>query len=196
MLYKKIKPAILPLTIGALMLGGLSPAQAYEESTDHNLTVRSESTQITPELLEQARQEMINAGISHQNFNDELGKYTQFTFDDGTVIALPILSFSTLSSIGNPARESSPLISGGRESGGFWIQLSPFEQNNAATYGTFALGAAICAIPGLGWAACVVVGLILTQTSLAISNNSCASKNRDLRISFNWGGTMRGARCA
>lgn len=50
-----------------------------------------------------------------------------------------------------------PQLSGGSDSVGFYVLLSPFEQNLVLGGGATALGAALCLIPGLGAVSCVAI---------------------------------------
>lgn len=61
---------------------------------------------------------------------------------------------------------NTPNISGGRDSRGLYVVLSPFEQDLILSGSGFVLTAAICAIPGVGWALCTAVGAVITVYSV------------------------------
>ena len=184
---------ITPLIAGTLAFTGSGSANALPTPLDNTSPISQHQLQeISPELLEQARLDLLTAGVPHQLSDDGLSMI--FTFEEGISMALP-LGATNQSSLSNLERYASPSLRGGRQPGGFWLEFTPTEQNNLLGGGTALLTAAICAIPGLGWAACTVIGLTLTQTTLYISNVGCGSQGRNLRVDVAFSGVVQGGRC-
>lgn len=152
------------------------PASASPEiqSTE---AANSIAPEITPEVLGQAFEELSASDVP-RNIND----------DSTVTFKLPGMDL-TLRDPNAPT----PYLSGGREDGGFWVEYTSVEQDLIISGGGFALGTAICAVPGVGWAACTVVGAILTGASVALSHNrKCPGS---IRIHYSWAGAVRWTEC-
>ncbi|VEH81556.1 Uncharacterised protein [Corynebacterium kutscheri] len=132
---------------------------------------------VTPEVLDQAFEELINSDIP-RTINED----STVTFNLGSMdLTLP------------DPHAITPYVSGGRENGGFWVEFTPLEQDMIISGSGFALGAAICAIPGVGWAACTVVGAIITGATVVLSHHKKC--NGRIRVHYAWNGQLRGSRC-
>lgn len=187
-----MKSKILPVAISsslavALVFSISGTANAYsasninEQSLPHlvinqnNLRPTS-SENISPELIQQAYDELIKANIPKQ-FNE-----------DGTVtFTLESLSLT----MGNPREKTmQPRIGGGLAKNGVYIDFNSFDQTLIENGSGLALGTAICLIPAVGTAACVFVQAIIAVATAVISNNrSCKGI---LRIYFDWNGVPTG----
>lgn len=64
-----------------------------------------------------------------------------------------------------------PMLSGGSNQHGPYIDLNGFDQDLVISGGAAAIGLAACAIPGLGWVSCVAITAGLTVAAVALSNN-------------------------
>ncbi len=140
---------------------------------------------VTPELLDEAFQELSSSDFSRiQNPDSSV----TFQIRDGFSLTLPDQHVSPATT-----RSVSPKISAGPEEGGFWVEFNSFDQGLIISGSGTALGAAICAIPGVGQAACIVVAAILTVATSAISENRKCPKS--VRISYTWEGAYKGDQC-
>lgn len=134
-------------------------------------------TSVTPEVLDQAFEELINSDVP-RTVNDD----STVTFD---------LEHMDLT-LKDP-HAITPYASGGKEEGGFWVEFTPLEQDLIISGSGFALGAAICAIPGVGWATCTVVGAIITGATVVLSHHKKC--NNRIKIHYTWDGTVRNSEC-
>lgn len=86
-------------------------------------------------------------------------------------------------------RDSHPSVlylSSEKEHTGFWLEFTQLEQDIVLNGAGFALGAAICAIPGVGWIACAVGGAIIAGAAVVLSHNKkCDGR---LRVEYSWAG--------
>lgn len=74
-----------------------------------------------------------------------------------------------------------PRLGGGADAIGVYILFNQFDQDAIISGGGFLLGAAICAIPGVGTLACVGVGALLTAAALYLSYNGKCRDNKQLK---------------
>jgi len=76
-----------------------------------------------------------------------------------------------------------PQVSGGFNPYGTWIGFSPTDQSVLiGGVGATLITAAICAVPGVGWAACTVVGVIVTVAVGYLMANGVCSGGRTLYV--------------
>ncbi|MDN5558709.1 MAG: hypothetical protein L0G23_04645 [Ruaniaceae bacterium] len=76
-----------------------------------------------------------------------------------------------------------PMVWGGKDSYGIYVTLSLFDQNLIVAGHGFVLAAAICAIPAVGTALCLVAGAIITAATVYISTyNVCKAPRSTLKI--------------
>lgn len=173
--------ALASLASVAILCAGQGLAAASERDDPTPLLELHEQTgaeaSITPEVLDQAFAELINSDVP-RTVNDD----STVTFD---------LEHMDLT-LKDP-HAITPYVSGGTEEGGFWVEFTPFEQDLIISGSGFVLGAAICAIPGVGWAACTVVGAIITGATVALSHHRKC--NDRIKIHYTWVGTVRSSEC-
>lgn len=91
--------------------------------------------------------------------------------------------------------EANPALSGGTWSGGFYVKFNNTDQKAIISGATLLLGAAICAIPAVGWVACTAVGLILVIANTYLTERGICTNNRQLRIDMNWAGDPQRQYC-
>ena len=60
------------------------------------------------------------------------------------------------------------------------IGLNTVDQQALASGGAAAIGAALCAIPGVGWAACTAIGIVVGVATTYIVQNGICSNGRVL----------------
>ncbi|MEO5310324.1 MULTISPECIES: hypothetical protein [Corynebacterium] len=173
--------ALTALASVAILFAGQGLASAAEKDDPTTLQEFQEQTaaegSITPEVLDQAFEELINSDVP-RTVNDD----STVTFD---------LEHMDLT-LRDP-HAVTPYVSGGRENGGFWVEFTPLEQDMLISGSGFALGTAICAIPGVGWAACTVVGAIITGATVVLSHNKKC--NDRMKVHYGWNGRVRGNEC-
>ncbi len=173
--------ALASLASVAILCAGQGLAAAAEKDDSTTLQEFQEQTgaeaSITPEVLDQAFEELINSDVPRTVNGD-----STVTFD---------LEHMNLT-LKDPYAIT-PYVSGGREKGGFWVEFTPLEQDLIISGSGFALGAAICAIPGVGWAACTVIGAIISGATVVLSHHKKC--NDRIRIHYTWVGTVRSSEC-
>lgn len=112
----------------AILFAGQGLASAAEKDDPTTLQEFKEQTaaegSITPEVLDQAFEELINSDVP-RTVNDD----STVTFD---------LEHMDLT-LRDP-HAVTPYVSVGRESGGFWVEFTPFEQDMIISGSGFALG--------------------------------------------------------
>lgn len=172
---------LMSLASAAIIFAGQGLASAEEKDDPTTLQEFQEQTtaegSITPEVLDQAFEELINSDVP-RTVNDD----STVTFD---------LEHMDLT-LRDP-HAVTPYASGGRENGGFWVEFTPLEQDMLISGSGFALGTAICAIPGVGWAACTVVEAIITGATVVLSHHKKC--NNRIKIHYTWAGTVRNSEC-
>lgn len=131
------------------------------------------------------RNELANSSLErtrHVNFTTyNLGRGVEISILDEAVVKDRIAN--------------SPQLSGGTWSGGFYVKFNNTDQQALVNGGAFLLGAAICAIPAVGWVACAVVGAIIAIATTYVNARGICTKNRQLRINMDWAGNMQRAYC-
>jgi hypothetical protein len=76
-----------------------------------------------------------------------------------------------------------PNLGGGWDNYGLYVSFNRFDQGAIATGGGAAIAIAICAIPGVGWAACAVAaGLVGAATYYIAAYGMCPAKTPILRV--------------
>jgi hypothetical protein len=99
------------------------------------------------------------------------------------VYALPKgVTFFFRTGVVNGVPVSTSLIGGGYGDQGLYISLNSTDQGAIAAGAGYAIGAAICAIPGVGQIACVAVGSIIAAATFYIGANGVCGGGRELRI--------------
>ncbi|SFG43404.1 hypothetical protein SAMN05660282_00866 [Corynebacterium spheniscorum] len=181
LLHRKSLPAaalslLLPVGfLSAPIAQATEPTPVFEDGTV------STYTQLSPELISQAFDELINSDVPHSRNSDGT---VSFELSEGFSIALP-----------DPAMSNGPvpLVNGGTRNGGFWVEFTSQEQDLLISGSGFALGTAICLIPGVGQAACIVIGAIITAATVYLSHHrKCPGS---IRFDYNWWGQVEGTRC-
>lgn len=178
----RVQPmALATLASVAILFAGQGIAAAAEKANPTSPQEFQKQTvaegSITQEVLDQAFGELINSDVP-RTVNDD----STVTFD---------LEHMDLT-LRDP-HAITPYVSGGKENGGFWVEFTPLEQDMIISGSGFALGAAICAIPGVGWAACTVVGAIITGATVVLSHHKKC--NNRIKIHYTWSGSVRSSEC-
>lgn len=70
-----------------------------------------------------------------------------------------------------------PQIGGGSDSIGVYILLNPFDQNLIISGGAYAVGAALCAIPAIGWVSCLAIQAAVTVAATWIGVHGTCPQN-------------------
>ncbi|WP_156844898.1 hypothetical protein [Corynebacterium maris] len=161
----------------AVLLAGVGPALAHgNENPAH-----PPENALDTETIVAAYNELIASDLPREHAHE--GEQTvTFTLKDGVELTLPDFE------------APQPYVSGGIDDNGFYIDFTPLEQDLIAGGGGVALGAAICAIPGVGWAACTVVGAIISGATVVLSHNRPCGDNW-IRFHYNWAGQPQGTSC-
>ncbi len=137
-------------------------------------------TNLDPATVKQALVELNASSLPRTTKTKSGVSYTTFELKPGFkfTIAEPILSGGI-----------SPRIGGGSDQYGAYVSFNQFDQDAIISGSGFLLGAAICAIPGVGWAACTVVGALLAAGALYLSYNGKCPNNQELRAPI-WPGPV------
>ena len=166
------------LACAILLIGtNASPASAAPSTVAETSQVgMSTADEITPEMLEQAYSELLASDLPRVTNGEGEEATTTFELADGFE-----LTFGTAPT--TPTDDTiTPYIGGGSDSRGLYVLLNQFDQGLVISGSGFALGAAICAIPAVGTAACVVVGAILTVATSILAANGTCKYNKRLKI--------------
>ncbi|MFC7403547.1 hypothetical protein [Georgenia alba] len=96
-----------------------------------------EVAEVTPEMLEQARQELRTAGYAYRTE----GSYEVYDLGRGTTFALPVADENT-------ANSPAPMLDGGFAHGTAYIDMTATDQRALVAAGAAASASAICAASG------------------------------------------------
>ena len=75
-----------------------------------------------------------------------------------------------------------PRIGGGTDSRGVYVLFNQWDQDMLYMGSGALLGAALCAIPGVGWFACLGVSLLIGAATTAVANKGKCTNNRQLKM--------------
>lgn len=145
------------------------PGQAPSmDSEDLTLLYQGSNVELrmTEEFQRQLIDELRTSGLQSSQALD--GTVT-YSLPDG-----PDLKLVPPSAVGagDDSPEYRPMVGGGSDGWGLYLVFSPFEQDLLIAGSGFLLGAAICALPVVGWAVCFGVGAIITAATVWLSHNS------------------------
>lgn len=172
----KFTKALTVLTASVAVVAGTlvaSPAYADEPASTATLGTSASVTapaELSPELVSQARDELVQAKVPVERSIVGTEMSETFTLEDGTQLRF---SSSVI---------SSRLGGGVHSKYGIYVEFNKLDQQALIAGGGVALGAAICAIPAVGWAACAVVGTIIAIATTYIAANGLCGGNRQLRV--------------
>lgn len=188
------KKVTLALLVAAAMFVGLAPAASADE-----VDQRSAVAGYSAAELDASFERVTTAVRSGSQVSGELDTRLM---ESVTGIAAQALSQESsrdrdgirVSSVPAGGQRSSgtvsPNISGGKDRGGYYIVFSAFEQDLVINGWGWGLAAAICAVPGVGWALCSLVALSFTVlTTYAGTQKSC--KGRPAKVYPNLRGPSR-----
>lgn len=169
------------LVAGGILVAGLTVANsgaavAAESSParpDISVTAQ-QFPDITDEQLEQGLRELKDSPLPRATAETSAGTATTYELGDG------------LSMTVTEAGSATSRLGGGFEADGqLFVSFNQFDQDMLISGAGFGLGAAICAIPGVGWIACTVVGAIITVGVVALSYNAKCPGNKQLIVHVN-----------
>lgn len=172
------------LTAVIFVVAGASPASASSMSFHGGPSDASVVTQGLPNAAEHAVDDVqsaralaeFRAGNIVPRFEQENGaRYEVYALPEGATFAFRVDAAS-----GDPV--SGSLIGGGYGDQGLFISLNSTDQGAIAAGAGYAVGAALCALPGVGQAACVVVGSVIAAATYYIGANGVCGGGRELRI--------------
>jgi len=174
---KKIEKYLLALPLAIAMLcafGVTSASAATPEMATADQTTSSSAAitaELTPTQIADALAELRASPVPRESelVGSTIQTRFQFNKDFGMTFVEPAPG------------AISPQLAGGWDGGGAYILFNQFDQDVIISGAGLALGAAICAIPGVGWAACTVVGVIIGAGALYLSYNGKCSNNRQLK---------------
>lgn len=75
-----------------------------------------------------------------------------------------------------------PRIGGGTDGGGAYVLFNQWDQDMLYMGSGALLGAALCAIPGVGWFACLGVSVLVGAATTAVANRGKCTNNRQLKM--------------
>lgn len=145
--------------------------------------------EVTAEHIEQAREELLASGYSYSREATDDGDVLIFDLPEGIQVALPAEGAEI------DPDEMSPMIGGGVSGSGFYITFNSVDQRALASGSGAALGVAICAIPGIGWAACAVTSFIIGAGIVYVNAYGVCPNSGTLRIDSTYAGTVTSTRC-
>lgn len=141
--------------------------------------------------------EMVTAAISQF---EAAGFESSVSFKDGALVKTFDLGYGMKIGLSEELAKTSPgqvvpMIGGGFQSGGVYITFNNTDQRAIATGAGIFLGAAICAIPAVGWVACGFTAAIIGTATVYLNTRGICPNNRVLKISANYAGQITGSRC-
>ncbi|WP_138946538.1 hypothetical protein [Plantibacter sp. M259] len=158
-------------TILAVVIALAAPATANAAPPPVTATPLSTAAQheITPEQLRLAVDELKAAQVPFTTQRVGEDTIETFVFENG-------FSFS----VGQGPSETR--LGGGQDSGGIYVLFNAFDQGLIIGGGAMALQGALCLLPGVGAALCVVFGAILLVASTALATNGICQGGREMKI--------------
>lgn len=157
---------------------------AYQKALESDI-------KLTPENIRQAMTELDAAEIPAESNADGSKSYE---VSDGITVTLgsgPIPK----NDITAKGDVMVPMIGGGMEGNGFYITLNPTDQAALTNGSAAAIGAALCAIPAVGWAACGVIAVVLAIATTYVNAHGLCSNKRSLKLNADWAGNVNNTRC-
>lgn len=177
--------------LGSSLVG--KPAHAAEPATDDSTFVSAEeldamapngSAALDPSVFLEGLEQLEASAVPRQTITDDGHTYRRYVVDQGA-ITLP------------SAHEVREAIAEAAKSEGAPSTITPFlearfsgikmaigfnttDQQALAAGGGAAIGAAICLIPGVGWAACAAIGVVVSVATTYIFKNGICSGGRKL----------------
>ncbi|MFF1879471.1 hypothetical protein [Leifsonia sp. NPDC058230] len=175
----KILRGVSAFVAGAILVAGFTfangaGAMAAESAEPTGTGAMVEDLpNLTDDQLSEGLQELKNSPLPRTSEVTATGLATTYVLGNGLTMTV---------------NESviAPRLGGGFEPNGqFYVSFNQFDQDMLISGAGFGLGAAICAIPGVGWVACTVVGAIITVGVVAVSTNAKCKNNKQLIVHVN-----------
>ncbi|WP_018134006.1 hypothetical protein [Acaricomes phytoseiuli] len=168
----------------ALVIVGLTSAQAslaapVPNNDETPFTADSLSQGLTPEQFQAVIADLKNSSVPQSEDTATSLKKTTFTFPQGFS-----LTFVEDQTIQDPTKIQLR-IGGGTDSGGSYILFNQFDQDMLMSGSGALLNAAICAIPGVGWAACAGVTALVIAATIAVSNAGKCPGQKQMKLYVN-----------
>ncbi|WP_426515402.1 hypothetical protein ACPPVQ_12390 [Diaminobutyricibacter sp. McL0618] len=169
---KNTTKSFLALFLGAAIAAAASlPAQAAEMPVTNGpaaVSALPDSAEAIPELTKEV------IGLAYRELLDSDAPRTESISSDGTrqtTFSLPTGATMTFVADKPPM---SRLGGGADPKWGLYVEFNRTDQGVLASGGGAALGIALCAIPGVGWALCAVVaGVTTAATAAVIAHGLC-----------------------
>lgn len=190
----KITKSILTIataTTLALASAGIANADPQSSTTSREhpgsqMTAGASALNLTDNQFKQGIEELKASPIPRTVNETSIATTTSFTLShEGDSLQFSVVEPKNVSTSSTDHETIAPRIGGGADGGGVYILFNQFDQDLIIAGTGFALGAAICAIPAVGTAACVVVGAILTVASVWMSYNGKCKNNKELKVYVN-----------
>ncbi|SEF12044.1 hypothetical protein SAMN04489740_4176 [Arthrobacter alpinus] len=166
----------LPLVVAMLFTFGIASASAAAPDVApaaQTVSLPSSANgELTPAQVAQALLELKASSLPRvsETVGSTVQTRFQLTADFGMTFVEPAVGVIA------------PRIGGGFDGGGPYILLNQFDQDAIISGAGLALGAAICAIPAVGWAACTAVGVIIAAAVIYLSYNGKCNNNKQLKV--------------
>lgn len=194
------------IAVAGLALLGVQPANASSEPSTqgewyeyYGVTEEeakefeeiAEDAEITPELIDEARNDLVEGGYSYTVETTDHG-------DDVWVFDLP-----EERQVGLPADGAAidpnalePMLGGGITSNGMYITFNSVDQAAISTGAAAGLSIALCALPGIGLPLCIINGVVIAAATVYINAYGvCSGSNGTLRVDAGYDGTVNSTRC-
>lgn len=168
--FRRILSALI-MTIGLALIASQSsiaaPAQAAVVANDP-------TGGLTAAQFDQAIKELKESPLGRSVVTTAVDTRTTFDLPEGFTMTV-VESKKASGGI-------QPRIGGGTDSGGVYVLFNQWEQDMLYMGSGALLGAALCAIPGVGWFACLGVSLIVGAATTAVANKGKCTNNRQLKM--------------
>jgi hypothetical protein len=175
---------VLRLTVAGVCVGALVVVGAHQALASDRPVATTSDGLATTTLITQDQQQTISDADYAQAFEEfESTSVPRDSVLEGgvQVVTFHFTDTASLTMVDPASVPATPQLSGGRNRYGFWIGFNQFDQNvlsNAVAAAT--LTAAICAIPGVGTAACFVAGVAVSVGVSYVHKNGVCRNNLTL----------------
>jgi hypothetical protein len=170
-----------------------SPAHAAESAADESTFVSAAeldalapngSAALNPHVFLEGIEQLEASGVPRQTITDDGHTYHRFVVDEGA-ITLPSAddirgAIAEAAQSGGTDGTITPFLEARFSGIKMAIGFNTVDQQALAAGGGAAIGAAICLIPGIGWAACAAIGVLVSVATTYIFKNGICSGGRKL----------------
>lgn len=146
-------------------------------------TASTAAHDLEPEVFLEGLEQLEASSVQREIAHDEGLSYYRYTVDAGSLVlprADDVRAALEAEDAARAPREFTPYLEGRFSGGKTAVGFNTIDQQALASGGGAAIAAAICLLPGVGWAACAVVGIVVSVTTTYLVKNGICSGGRKL----------------